>query len=171
MFSCFLKEKPNCLLPALSFPKAGTLFFSFGLFKACTVLDWQGPLCWYSLNGEVMFKKKNGDMMLNFLSPPRELPPASASLYLAWYLNQPLSKSQSNFPPTPIFLQTLLTLMSHCHHTHCPGTVRACPRAPAYHSPSLGTLTSLKTSFGSSPGTSLWKQQEILKKRPKTAKE
>lgn len=57
----------------------------------------------------------NGEVMLNFLSPPTEFRPASASLNLAWDPRQTLSRSQSSIPSTPIFLQTLLTPTSPCH--------------------------------------------------------
>lgn len=62
--------------PSTEIPKSRKHVFFLGLSKACTVLGWQSPHCWYSLNGE---------QLLNFSSPPKELPPASASLHLAWH--------------------------------------------------------------------------------------
>lgn len=144
MFFHFLKEKPSKLLPALSFPKAETLSFSFVLFSKPA----PSPLCWYSWNGEMMFQK-NVKVMFNFLSPPRELPPASDSLYLAWDPRQAFPRNQSSFPSTPIFLQwsPVTTPLPWLKDN---GIARTSPKASMCQSLSLGLFTSPKTSFRAS---------------------
>lgn len=115
--------------------------------------------------------------MLNFTSPPRELPPASASPHMAWGPKPALPKGQSTiFHPHPSFKPC--SVRRHPVTTHCPAVQQwdcesTFPRAPACMLKTLYTelLSNPETSHGASTGTSLCKHQEMLKKRLETAKE